>query len=177
MVDGAEFLREFSVVLDPRVESPPSAIAQQYAAAMRCYNAYGEVTQARQRVSSLRASLGSLMDTVPGGLRDALKSLEEQARSLEGEGLPENPDIAYSSAYAADPASETMAGLQQKFLFIMAVVNGADAMPTSQALQAIDTLEQTMSAVLGRWTNLQSAKLHELNGRLLDAGLTPIELN
>lgn len=175
-VDGTEFLREFSIVMDPRVEASDEALEMQHEAAMRCYRGYSAVAEARDEVASLRRSLEVvLLESMPSELKDAVRRLDERAQTIEGEGRPENPDIYYSSVYAADPAVETLAGLQEKFLFVMAIVDGADARPTLQAVQAIDTLEDSKEVVLERWRSLRSTDLPQLNDRLREAGLPPVD--
>jgi len=160
--------------MDPRVTSSAEALDAQHEAAMRCYEAYGEVTKARNGVASALGSLQSLLEGEDAAIKEAARDLAEKAHALEGEGLPENPDIHYSSVYAADPAAETFAGLQEKFLFILAIVDGADVRPTSQVMRAIDTLERTKSGVLDRWQKLQSTDLAALNSRLREAGRSPV---
>jgi hypothetical protein len=60
--------------------------------------------------------------------------------ALRGSGTPEYPDILYDSISAVDPKEETVVGLQQKLLFMMNVVQGADARPTAQTVDAVKRL-------------------------------------
>ena len=45
---------------------------------------------------------------------------------------------------------ETLVGLQQKFLFMLNLLQGADAKPTPQALAAVAELEKTLQALKAR---------------------------
>ena len=48
-----------------------------------------------------------------------------------------------------------MVDLQYKFLWVMSVLQSADARPSTQAQQAVATLEETLAAVRLRWSSLQ----------------------
>ena len=44
-----------------------------------------------------------------------------------------------------------MVSLQDKFLYMMAVLQGADVRPTSQAVAAIDKLKIRKNEMISRW--------------------------
>ena len=75
--------------------------------------------------------------------------------ALRGSGIPGDPDLLYDSISAAKVGEETVAGLQQKFLFMLNLLQGADVRPTSQAQEAIATLQKTLEAVARRWQSLR----------------------
>src|SRR5262245_21879164 len=85
----------------------------------------------------------------PMGVRrsSAKRSMPRRTRSpigvnncWRGSGAPENPDILYDSISAAAPNEETVLGLQQKLLFMMNLLQGADGRPTTQAADAVKRL-------------------------------------
>ena len=45
---------------------------------------------------------------------------------------------------------ETIVGLQQKFLYMLTLLQGADAKPTPQALAAVAELQKTLKALRAR---------------------------
>jgi hypothetical protein len=70
--------------------------------------------------------------------------------ALRGDGEPEDADVLYGSITAVSPQQETVVGLQQKFIFMMNVLQGADARPTPQALAAVTELQKTLSTLKAR---------------------------
>ena len=50
---------------------------------------------------------------------------------------------------------ETIVGLQEKFLYMLTLLQGADARPTPQALSAIAELQKTLAALKTRWSQRQ----------------------
>ena len=71
--------------------------------------------------------------------------------ALRGSGAVGDPDIVYGSATRVPPDQETLVGLQEKALFVLNVLQGADVRPTTQAIAAAEALEQTMAALVIRW--------------------------
>ena len=70
--------------------------------------------------------------------------------ALRGEGAPEDGDLLYGSITAVPPQQETIVGLQEKFLFMLNLLQSADAKPTSQALGAVGELQRTLEALTQR---------------------------
>ena len=70
---------------------------------------------------------------------------------MRGSGVPENPDVLYDSITAVDPSQETLVGLQQKLLFMMNLLQAADARPTTQAVEAVKKLTAMVPALGIRW--------------------------
>jgi hypothetical protein len=69
--------------------------------------------------------------------------------------MPGDPDIMYGSIYAAPDASETVVGLQEKFLHMLNLLQAADARPTTQAREAVAALQKTLAALEARWAALR----------------------
>jgi photosystem II stability/assembly factor-like uncharacterized protein len=63
---------------------------------------------------------------------------------------PEEPDTLYGSIRDTPPEEETVVGLQQKFLYMLKLLQQADARPTSQALAAVETLEERLRSLVRR---------------------------
>ena len=83
-----------------------------------------------------------------GPLRGALQA-------LRGSGLPGNPDLLYSSIIATSPDKETIVSLQHKFLFLLYILQSAEARPTQQAIAAVRALEEILPALTRRWEALR----------------------
>jgi hypothetical protein len=133
-VDGVLKERPLEIRLDPRVKIAPADLRSQTDASLACYRAYHELQEMR--------------DAIDARPPDARKPL----MPLRGDGEPGNQDVLYGSITAVPAERETIVGLQQKFLFMQTLLQGADAKPTPQALAAIAELRKTHAALKARWT-------------------------
>ena len=61
--------------------------------------------------------------------------------------------MLYGSITAVPPERETIVGLQEKFLYLQTLLQGADARPTPQALAAVAELQKTAAALKSRWSS------------------------
>ena len=142
-VDGSVAEQPLQVRLDPRVDVDAESLALQTDLSMRCYHGYHRLQQVREAIDL--ALQGATADT---GRAEALNK-------LRGSRLPGDPDIVYGSIYRSAEGDETVTGLQHKLLFLLNVMQAADARPTSQALRAVSELEGAVDAVLRRWEEIR----------------------
>jgi hypothetical protein len=143
--DGSVLERPLEVRLDPRVKISDADLQLQTDNSLACYRAYLEAQDLREAIDQ---ALGE--GSTPAGA-----SLREKATALRGSGAPGDPDILYGSIYETSPEEETVVGLQHKLLFLLKVMQEADARPTSQAMTAVRTLRQTLAALKQRWERLR----------------------
>jgi photosystem II stability/assembly factor-like uncharacterized protein len=136
-VDGASQRRTLDVRLDPRVEIAPEDLRRHTDASLACYRGYHEAQAIREAI-----------DARPAAERATLMA-------LRGTGEPGDEDVLYGSVTAVTPERETIVGLQQKFLYMLNLLQGADAKPTPQALAAVAQLQKTLAAVKDRWNTLR----------------------
>jgi hypothetical protein len=177
-IDGTEFMREFKIRMDPRVAVSENEIRSQHDAAMSCYRSYGELAELRKEIAAARKwSEVLLKDPAYEGFATELVRFRDAAKALEGNVDVEDPNIHYASIYRKPVSEESFSGLMRKYLFVLAVVDGADASPTSQALVAIETLEAAKVAVADRWDALIDDELSVLNERFGRAGLQQIRID
>jgi hypothetical protein len=137
-VDGRTLDRPLDVRMDPRVEASADDLRVQSELSMSCYRAY-------ERAQTLRDAIDAAL-AQPGGAR------QDEAKALRGEGEPGNADVLYDSVTRVDPAQETVVGVQEKLLFVMAVLQSADARPTRQAADAVQELVALVPRLEARWT-------------------------
>jgi hypothetical protein len=131
-VDGAVQRRPLDVRLDPRVKIDPADLRRHTDASLACYRAYHELQDLREAV-----------DARPSEAR-------KQLAALRGNGEPGAQDVLYGSITAVPAERETIVGLQQKFLFMLTLLQGADAKPSTQTLSAVAELQKTLTAVKAR---------------------------
>ena len=112
-------------------------------------------------------------------LRDLLNKFGRKISALDGSGWAEDVDVMYSAAYATNRNEETFAGLQNKLLYLMAVLQGADAKPTTQAVAAVKGQQQSLKDVLGRWQTVKAGSddLRVLNDLLKKSNKQQLKTN
>jgi hypothetical protein len=108
---------------------------------MLCYTGY-------LRAQALREAIEAAQETASSSRREALAQ-------LRGTDAPGDPDIVYGSIYAAPADQETVTGLQQKFLFLLNVLQAADVRPTTQAMEGVRALNESLQALTRRWEGLR----------------------
>ena len=134
-VDGRSTERTLSVRLDPRVQATSEGIALQTDNSLVCYRGYQELQSIREAI-------------------DARPSSETLA-ALRGQGSPRAPDFLYGSITETPEGEETVVGLQSKFLYLLDLLQSADARPTSQTVEAVAKLTERLRSVVARWERLR----------------------
>jgi hypothetical protein len=127
--DGVMRDAELQVRMDPRAEISAAGIAQQTEYSIRAYTEY--------------LALAAMRDGIDARFDDPdLDATHRVAlQELRGSGAPGNPDATYGSIYETPVDEETIVGLQDKLLFVLEVLQSADAAPTAQARAAVEALE------------------------------------
>jgi photosystem II stability/assembly factor-like uncharacterized protein len=133
-VDGTVFERSIDVRLDPRVEMTAEDVRIQTESSLTCYRGYLETQRIRDAIDRER---------------------REPWMALRGEGEPGEPDTLYGSIGETPPEKETVVGLQEKLLYMLKLLQQADARPTAQALEAVQKLEGSLRSVVRRWEALE----------------------
>jgi len=138
-VDGTVAERPLEVRMDPRVEISGADLQLQTESSMACYRSYLRAQDLRDRFEEAIASGGE----------------SEELRALRGAGMPGDPDVLYGSIYEVPAHEETVVGLQHKALFLLNLLQGSDARPTPQALEAVEKIQGVLHALERRWEALR----------------------
>ncbi|MGH7597217.1 MAG: glycoside hydrolase, partial [bacterium] len=141
MADGAVLERPLEIRLDPRVNISAADLQLQTDNSLACYNGY-------LRLQTIRESIDAALQN-PTLQRNVKK--REALQALRGSGLPGNSDLLYGSITAASADKETIVGLQNKFLYLLNVLQSADVRPTQQTIAGAKRLEEMMEALVRRW--------------------------
>jgi photosystem II stability/assembly factor-like uncharacterized protein len=174
-VDGRTFTQPMTVKLDPRVKISHGDLQQQFDLSMICYRGLQQIRTTRSGIRNVRLQVQSLLKKENlGGLKANLEDLEKKAGSIDGTGRVSDVDIIYFSPFASRGGQETLAGLQTRLLYLMALLQSADAKPTSQAVAAVRHQEGALKELLGRWADVRTKDLKKLNEALRKADLSPL---
>ncbi len=144
-VEGVAQEKEIEVRLDPRVSISETDLKLQSEYSLTCYKAYNELQQLREKIDA------KLSDSK---IKWA-KGKKELLVAFRGEGLPENPDVMYGSISESPIEKETIVGLQDKLLHIMAVMQSTEAKPTFVQLQDVMKLKIAAFKMLNRWNVIE----------------------
>ena len=144
-VDGTRFERALDVRLDPRVKISAGDLQMQTDLSLSCYRGYLEALRLREAID----------EALKAGTAPANAARRKEWGALRGPGVPGDQDILYGSITAVPSEKETVVGLQNKFLFMLNLLQGADARPTSQAEEAVPELRKTLEALGRRWQSLR----------------------
>jgi hypothetical protein len=155
-----------TVVMDPRVKTPESALRQQY--------------ELLSRLSSMLTD-GSRAIRQARSVKDQLKALEGRARGAAASdirGLQQNVSALLESETPAPMAAETttLLGEMAKISGLYGSLGQADAGPTAAQASAAAALAQSLPALLQRWRSLVDRRVPALNRRLKEAHLPILDL-
>ncbi|HTY35992.1 MAG TPA: sialidase family protein, partial [Bacteroidota bacterium] len=177
---GKTTMQPLTVTMDPRVPASAGVLAEQYNLSMMCYDGLDQIYRSRQEINEIRRKVQAMIKGGPAAdLKDLLNKFGRKVSSVDGTGWAEDVDVMYSAAYATNRSEETFAGLQSKLMYLMAVLQGADAEPTSQVVSAVKDQQKTLSSMLTRWKDLKSnsAEIKALNEALKKTNKQVLQLN
>jgi hypothetical protein len=164
-VAGRATTQPLTVRLDPRVKTPPDALAQQDALSLQLYDALLRDDDALQRVRSVRTALRERSAGATGELAAAIRTLDGTAATLEGTG-------GGFGGGAGGP--DTFVRLNGHLASLLETLQDADVAPTSQAVAAVAERQRALDGLLARWREIVTTDLPALNERLRAAGLPAI---
>ena len=130
IVDGQTYTQSIEVIMDPRVEIHDDDLQLQTDLSISCYESYN-------RLQALRTAIDERLNGASSNLDSGQK---EQLTALRGVGLPRDGDMLYGSIREDSKDQESIVGLQQKLLYMLVVLQSADARPTDSAIQAVEKL-------------------------------------
>jgi len=131
-VDGSVLENVFEVKMDPRVSASKEDLQIQSKYSLICHNAY-------QKLQNMRETMKAKLES---GKLTKEEMIVLQAKI--GSGNPGGGDILYGSIYESSPDKETLVGLQEKFLYMLLLLQTVDARPTPQSILAIEKLEASL---------------------------------
>jgi hypothetical protein len=168
-VGGKSYEQPLMVKMDPRVKMPGEGLAQQFALSMQCYDGMRQAREALVRVRKLRAQLQELRGKVTDKtLAEALAELDKKAAALAGS------ERRRGERPVGGPREPSLAGLAGEQQRLLAVLQGADATPTTQAVAACEETQKALRALLACWGELRDKEVKALNERLRKADLSAL---
>ncbi len=166
-VGGRNFTQPLAVRIDPRLQTPPVGLRQQFTLSMRAYEgmnqsfaALTQLRKLREGVKDLRAKVGQ------GPMSEPLAQFDSKLLTLEGAGPAAQPGNA----------APALARLNGDWGTLLDVLQEGDFAPTTQAVRSADELQAQHAQALAVWADLKTKELDALNAQLRRAGLTMLTL-
>ncbi len=144
-VEGKVSERSIAVRLDPRVTISDADLRQQTVVSMQAYDGYLVLQKIREEMDA--AVVNAKKKWKPGE--------KEGITALRGTGDPEGGDFIYGAIFESTFERETVVSLQHKMLFMVNLLQSADAAPTTQAIDAVTRLSQRKEEIASKWMKMK----------------------
>jgi len=174
-VDGKSLPVTLTVTMDPRVTEPTAVLRRQYDLSMSCYRGLDRLQGMIREVHSLRSQIAGIREkTDDPALRDSLESLDRKLSVSEGNGPPEDVDIIYTTVQEGRAVKQTLNGVQRRLLFVMLVLQNADAPPTDSQGAAVRDGDAAVTAMEGQWREFTAGPVAQVNAMLTERNMQPL---
>ncbi len=166
-VGGRSYTQPLTLRLDPRVTTPPAALAQLATLSREMYDrsrmSHAEYVQARALVAELEKLKGTDVDAFRAQVESLAPAPVTGRRAFGGRGGAVTPAANLSSVTSALTAAAM--GMQ-----------GADVAPTAMEIDASERAGAQLSDVMSRWNTLKTTGLAAFNARRKAAGESTVKL-
>ena len=141
-VNGQAYSQPITVKMDPRVKTPLAGLQQQFTLAIRLADMMHQDYEALQQVKAARERLKNSGQSANG-------DLDQKLGELQG---------AEGGRFRRGGAGETenFTRLNGEMVSVYEIIEGADAMPTTQAAAAVSDLQKTLDSLVAKWQALRS---------------------
>jgi photosystem II stability/assembly factor-like uncharacterized protein len=166
-VNGHSSTASLTVKVDPRVNTPPAGLEQQFNLETRLASELTASTEAITQARSVLDQLHKIRTQPSGGLAEAIKALDQKVGTIL-----RGPTPAPTSAAPEPTLTRTGAALDTLY----GSVGQADAAPTSAQANAAADAERDLAALMKQWEEIRKSDLPSLNRQLKNAKLPEIGL-
>jgi photosystem II stability/assembly factor-like uncharacterized protein len=165
---GKTYTQPLRVKMDPRVKSPPAAIAHEHALAIALFDDMARDSVVVSQLRALQGQLRAARDRANNqALTQAIATYDDTIVRLAGQGGSGRRGGGGRGGPSAQPS---FTSLQGELLMLLGVLEEADAEPTAPTLAAVRIAQQEFDALLARWNRLRTSELAALNAKLRAAG-------
>jgi photosystem II stability/assembly factor-like uncharacterized protein len=163
------YVQTLTVKMDPRVQTSPEGLAQQFSVAMRSWEGMRDIQSTLKEIRKIRAQLKERKaQAKEAAVVEGLASLDRKLAALEGRSISR---MEFRMPGAQRSQEKTLSRLNGELAGILELVEGADAAPTTQAVAAWEQREADLHALLSRFQQLKSKDLAAINEQLKQANL------
>jgi photosystem II stability/assembly factor-like uncharacterized protein len=170
MAGGTAYSQPLTIKMDPRVKTSLAELQAQFELETKIVEALHRDFEAFARVRTLRKKLKDLQTSARSSFQSKVANLDKKAADLEG------TSGGYGAAFLITPAGRGLARLNAGLDSLLAIVDSADAAPTTQAVAMFADVQRALDEQLSRWAQVQNQDLPALNKDLKQAGVAAIDV-
>ena len=142
-VDGQSHSQPLTVAMDPRVQTPRSALQQQLDASMQAYQEAMAAGAALGQARDLEKQLAARKPSAK------LTSLRQQLEELSG------PEATSRFAFFFNHGPPTLSSIGGSLQMLLGRMQGADREPTAADIEALDQIGSEYKSLMARWEKLK----------------------
>jgi len=166
-VDGHRSTMPIWIRMDPRIKASPQILKEQSDYSMRCYRSLSRLKDLSAEVHAVRDGIREVLPKVEAGwVKDSLTVLDRRLRRVEGDGVPDEIDVVYFTVDEGKSVRETLSGLRTKMVYLMMVLQSADAEPTVVQAKAVGEEETLLRSMMQWWDKVQAGTIAKVNVEL-----------
>jgi photosystem II stability/assembly factor-like uncharacterized protein len=169
VANGHTYTMPLTVKMDPRVNTSPAGIQQQFNLEMRLASDLTQSTIANGEARSLFDQLHKLDGKVNGSAANLLTTLETKVGAILGKSAPVLP--------GGGPPQATLAQENGNIGTLYGSVGQSDAAPTAAQIAAITDVERALAPLLQQWNSIKQSDLPSVNQQLHSAELPELRLD
>jgi photosystem II stability/assembly factor-like uncharacterized protein len=136
--NGKVYTQQLTVRIDPRVKTPPAALALQHSLAKEAYNGRQRAMNAVAKIHRVRAHIATAEASATGDQLGALQQLDAKAAALEGVARR-----GRGGAASVENGPRSFSQLQNEYATLFGILEEADLEPT---LQVQTSMQETGAA-------------------------------
>jgi photosystem II stability/assembly factor-like uncharacterized protein len=164
---GKSYSEPLTIRMDPRVKTPPPVLAQAHARSVALFDALARDSAITAQVRVLRTQLRDTRDRANNPtLTEAINAYDASLGALSGQAGGGRRGGGRGGA-AAQPS---FASINGELMTLLALLEDADAEPTTQAVAAVKGAQSEFAGLVSRWSALRTTDLAALNTKLRAAG-------
>jgi hypothetical protein len=171
---GKQYTRPLTLTRDPRVKATDADLQAQFQAASQCAAALAQVSKASTQAAKLNDQIerAKLKSTGNNELLESLNQFEEKLMPILGPA----PAHYGPSVTPVDTDESSLRHLIETFSILEYALESADAAPTLEQHDALQSDLTILNSTLAHWEELATRDLPLLNTKLKAAGAAAINL-
>ena len=149
-VDGKSLTQPLTVKMDPRVNTPPVGLAQQFTLSKQLYDGVLAAQKAQDEIARLRSAPAFAERSAKASAERSV--FEKKLSDLDGQ-----PGGGFGGGRGAALAGpETLSTITGTLTQLMNLLQGADVTPTTQLIATVGERRAALNRLLAQWTALKT---------------------
>jgi hypothetical protein len=175
--NGKSSSQPLTIKMDPRVKATQAELVRQFVLASRLAARLGEVSSSMQQAGELRKQIEARKKESNGNaeLQETLAALQKKIEVLDE--ADSNPEFGLFGLAVPGEVNPPLPKIATALTGMLAIVESADAAPTTDAVTASEKWDTSARAALARWTALQKEEIVSVNAFLQKANLKSLKID